>query len=355
MSDNHRTFVAVVGGLWNRTPAETKAIEDEARAIGEELAKKGFGLVVYASNPQSLEPHVVAGFVKALPPDAGAKSIRVRFAASPGNSVRFAEHAVRPDVFETILFPGNETEAPFYRSLVEAAGVDAVLLVAGAHSTLIAGQIAIARPLPTLAVDKFGGAAQTIRAELARHARDYPSSTTHSIEQSVAWFKDRCLAYAAQHAAAEKREASFARATSQSKKSLLAGLAFLALLVTVAFALASPPAPSLYSLVMIAGLVTSGAVGALVRDVVWGEGITSGATSLVLGCVAGFVVGLAYLIPQFIGAPGVLDPSATQVAATDKIQFVSAVLVALSAGVGFDTIFNRLRKDADGLAIRPPG
>jgi hypothetical protein len=36
-----------------------------------------------------------------------------------------------------------------------------------------------------------------------------------------------------------------------------------------------------------------------------------------------------------------------KVQATDKIQFASAILVALSAGVGFDTVFTRLKKQAE--------
>ena len=77
--------------------------------------------------------------------------------------------------------------------------------------------------------------------------------------------------------------------------------------------------------------------------------------SAILGAVAGFVVGLAYLIPQWVGAPGVLNASATQVEATDKIQFVSALLVAIPAGVGFDTVFTRMQKQMENQPISPPG
>jgi hypothetical protein len=55
-----------------------------------------------------------------------------------------------------------------------------VLLMAGATSTLIAGQIALTRPLPVLAIDKFDGSAGVIRTELTRVSEDYPSSTTHT-------------------------------------------------------------------------------------------------------------------------------------------------------------------------------
>ena len=70
--------------------------------------------------------------------------------------------------------------------------------------------------------------------------------------------------------------------------------------------------------------------------------------------LAGFVAGLAYLVPQYVGKYGVLDPGATKIEATDKIQFVSAVLVGISAGVGFDTIFTRLKKQAEDQPIAPP-
>ena len=99
------------------------------------------------------------------------------------------------------------------------------------------------------------------------------------------------------------------------------------------------------------GLIAAGATGALIRSLFWGAENNAPVTSLLLGAVAGFVVGMAYLIPQWVGAPGVLAPTTTVVQATDKIQLISAVLVALSAGVGFDTVFNRLRKQAEDQPI----
>ena len=87
----------------------------------------------------------------------------------------------------------------------------------------------------------------------------------------------------------------------------------------------------------------------------WGAEQTAPTTSLLLGGVAGFAVGLAYLIPQWVGAPGVLKPWATVVEATDKIQFVSALLVAIPAGVGFDTVFTRMQKQMEDRPISPTG
>ncbi len=160
MGPDNTPYVAVIGGLWQLDEARRTVAKDVARLIGTELSKAGFKLLVYFSNDESLEPHVVSGYVKGSPD--GASAVRVRYAESQKGQIRFIEEATRPDLFEHRLFPGQDWEAPFYRSLAEEEGVDAVLLLGGATSTLIAGQIALARHLPVLAVDEFGGSAAKI-------------------------------------------------------------------------------------------------------------------------------------------------------------------------------------------------
>jgi len=347
-------FVAIIGGfreLMKHDPGQAAEAGKMAREIGAALARAGMGLVVYSSDNQSLEPHVVAGYAAALPVGSGAGSIRVRYPESQRHTVKFTEQETRGELFDRRVFAGTDWEAPFYRSLVEADGVDAVLLMAGGRLALIAGQIAVARPLPVLAVDQFDGAAGVIRTELARAARDYPSSSTQTPAELVAWLRDKCAVRAREREQACRQERLCRKLTSQRRKGLWATGAFLALLLVACFGLAAAPAPGLYPFLTFAGLITAGATGALVRSILWGTvQPTAPATSLLLGGVAGFVVGLAYLIPQWIGAPGVLEVSATVVKATDKIRFASAVLVAIPAGVGFDSVFNRLKKEAE----RPP-
>jgi hypothetical protein len=355
MANDNMPFVAIIGGIAKLDDPTKDKARTTAHEIGKALATAGMGLVVYFSDDASLEPHVVKGYVAALPPGVGAKSIRMRFPESQKDNVNFAEQAQRDDLFDPVLFPGKDWEAPFYRSLVNAEGVDAVLLMAGATSTLIAGQIALARPLPVLAIDKFDGSAKVIRTELAMGDDKYPSLTTHSITQSVTWLRNKCEERTKQQAEARQREARYLKANSQKRKTVWAGCTFLALLVAAFFGVAQAPAPKLYPFLMFAGLVVAGAMGALVRSVNWGDEETPPLKSLVLGGVAGFVVGIAYLVPQFIGAPGVLAPTATVVGAADKIQFISAVLVAIAAGVGFDTVFARLKKQAEDQPISASG
>ena len=209
MANDNMPFVAIIGGIWQLEPAVATEAKQTAQEIGEALAMAGMGLVVYFSDDGSLEPHVVTGYVKALAPGAGAGSIRVRFAESQKNTVRFAEQATHKDIFDRNLFPGNDWEAPFYRSLVNAEGVDAVLLMGGKTSTLIAGQIALARPLPVLAIDKFDGSAASIRSELARISPDYPSSTTHNITQSVTWLKNKSAERTKEREEVRQRELNY--------------------------------------------------------------------------------------------------------------------------------------------------
>lgn len=356
MTTDRMPFVAIIGGfseLTKQDPGKAAEAKKMAREIGGALASAGMGLVVYSSEESSLEPHVVSGYAAALPTGSGTGSIRVRYPESQRDRVRFSEQETQGHLFDRRVFAGNDWEAPFYRSLVEADGVDAVLLMAGTRAVLIAGQIALARPLPVLAVDQFDGSAGIIRTELARASKDYPSSSTQTPAELVAWLKEQCAARSKEQEQARQQERLYRKLTSQRGRGFWASGAFLSLLLVVFFGLVKAPAPGFYPFLTFAGLITAGATGALVRSVIWGtEQQTPPSTSFLLGGVAGFVVGLAYLIPQWIGAPGVLEISAKVVKATDKIQFVSAVLVAIPAGVGFDTIFARLKKEAEDQPIR---
>jgi hypothetical protein len=360
-------FVAIIGGFWKLrdTPAEFNEAKKTASETGAALANAGLGLVVYFSNDESLEPHVVSGYVQALPEGAGKNSIRIRFAESQRYDVKFAEEDARRELFDYgSLFPGDDWEAPFYRSLVAADGVDAVLLMAGDQSVRIAGQIALARPLPTLAVDKFPGAARVIRTELALGMKDYPASATHSIEEQVAWLKTKLVARQKEQAEAlvtrEKEQAQarfweseYTKITSENRRTYWAMGAVIAFLCILLIALAGVLSPRYFLLVMLAGLFAAGAAGALLWSVKWATEKTAPTTTLLLGGAAGLVAGLACLIPQWVAAIGKAE--ATEIGKQDIIQFASAALVALSAGVGFDSVFARLREQGVKVPITADG
>jgi hypothetical protein len=354
MADVDMPFVAVVGGFYYQIDAATAAAaKDAGREIGKALAKAGFGLVVYRSDDRSLEPHVVSGYSAARTDGIGG--IRVRYAESQRGQVKFKEQTTRPELFEPpSLFPGQDWEAPFYRSLAEEEGVDAVLLVGGGTATLIAGQIALARRLPILAVDEFGGSAAKIWNQLAQVSPEkHPAWGTRPVGTFVEKLRKECTDAAVKRKETHRREQIFATITTQREQTVYAAGSFLLLLAMLFFGMVYTPLVAAYPLITFVGLIAAGATGALVRLVLWGPRESDPRTSLLLGGVAGFVVGLAYLIPQWVGGPGVLAPDADKLAIA-KIQFASAILVAISAGVGFDTVFSRLQKQAQDAPIGPP-
>ena len=262
---------------------------------------------------------MVSGYSAALTDGAGA--IRVRYAELQRGQVKFNEQAARPELFEHRLFPGQDWEAPFYRSLAEEEGVDAVLLLGGAKSTLIAGQIAIARGLPILPVDEFGGSAAKVWNQLAQAS---PNKTHHTwgtrpVSSFVNDLKNECISLATNRAEARHRDQLLAAITGRRNQASYAAGAFIAWMCTLYFGMVSAPSPTVYPFVMLVGLIAGGATGALVRAILSEAGNNDPRLSLLLGGIAGLVVGLAYLIPQWVGAPGPLATGAATVTATDKI------------------------------------
>jgi hypothetical protein len=351
-------FVAVIGGIWNVDPAKAEAARNSGRVIGRELAKAGFGLVVYFSDAKSLEPYVVAGFMETPPAAPVQGTIRVRYAYSQRGQVQFPEEATAPQgFFDHQTFAGDDWEAPFYRSLITGDEVDAVLLLGGANSVLIAGQIAVARPLPILAVDEFDGSAGKIWKQLgASKETARPSWTSRTPAEHVARLRKECEALAAQKDAAlikERRGAELlGMAAAQQKRGIWAAAAFLSLLVISYVAMVRTSSAAVFSFVLFLGLVTAGATGALILAVLTKSSEHDPFSSLLMGSVAGFVVGIAYLVPQFAGAQFLVEPGGAK-ASTAIVQFVSSILVAFSAGAGFDTVITRLREQAKSVPIGP--
>jgi hypothetical protein len=296
MDNLERPFVAVIGGLQKLDPDKVAAAKETGREIGAELAKAGFGLVVYFSRDEDLETHVVAGYVKAL--NGGPGAIRVRHAKSQDGLIKFPEQAMRRELFSPDVYPSQDWEAPFYRSLAEKDGVDAVLLLAGATSTLIAGQIASSRRLPILAVDTFGGSAEKIWTQLAQASPDgsYPSWGTFPAATMVKRLRDHCAKQAAERREAARRERVLAAMNAQHRPITYAAGAFLALLITLFLGMVKTPPASVYPVVIFAGLTAAGATGALVRLILADGTEKHPPTSLLLGAIAGIVVGIAYLI-----------------------------------------------------------
>jgi hypothetical protein len=353
MADEPKPRVAVVGGFYDldADPQLGRDAREYAQALGRALAEAGFGVVVYFSEDKSLEPHVVRGFVAALPAGEAAPCIDVRYSEAQRGQVRFDEQDTRPELFHEDAFPGPNWEAPFYRSLAARDSVDAVLLMAGGQTALNAGQVAVGRGLPLLAIDKYPGSARLLRTELATRITGYPSSQGSSPPQLVAWLHAQHLKEAERLRQARDSEREFARMTSQNRGTAWFAGALIALLATLALGLLAVDTPRWFLVAMGGALVLAGATGALVRGLTTTTMPLAPRLAFLLGVVAGLVVGLAYLIPQMIGAHQLLEPDASVVRPEDKIQLLSVALVAFTAGIGFDTIFRRMLQEAEKVPV----
>ncbi len=213
---------------------------------------------------------------------------------------------------------------------------------------LIAGQIALARQLPILAVDKYDGSGAKIRGQIT--PTDY-SWTAKPINYFVKNLKAKCIAVADSQNQARRDRELLAALASRTRHIRFGAGAFAALLITLVVDVGFTLPPQLYAVIIFAGFISAGATGALVRTMLWDSPDSDPRMSIFLGAVAGIVVALAYLLPQLMGAPAVVAPNAVMVTAINKIQFISAVLVAFSAGVGFDTVFKRIRTQTTKLPI----
>ena len=155
-------------------PVDIEETRKAAVALGGEIARKGCGLIVY--DARFVEADVVSGYVAASPePDGTERPIVIR-QPQDGQLVRFQEEASHPKLFERQADKTGLWEVSFYRSLADSAGV---VLLGGANSTLVAGQVVIGARIPVLALERTGGAASTVWKTVAPDI-DLPKIDEHA-------------------------------------------------------------------------------------------------------------------------------------------------------------------------------
>lgn len=355
--DNRKPRVAIIGGFYKldeEDPSEGQKARQFAVELGRELAEQGFNLVVYYSDEKSLETHVIKGFVPNVSASEPKTRIDVRYSEGQRGRVKFEEQKETnsKNLFKENLFPGANWEAPFYRSLAERDQVDAVLLVAGGASTLNAGHIAIGRGLPLLAIDRFPGSAQILRSELATRDGDYPSAELLSFRDLISWLKEQEANEYARIAMEQGLVERYNRLTSQKRTSRWMAVSLFLLISLLAVGFIVELSPDAFIPLMFATLCAAGATGAILRGLVASTQLTiEPKTACLLGIAAGFIVGIAYLVPQFIGAPQLIEPGASTIRSADRILLLSVSLIALIAGIGLDSVFKRVIQEADTTSI----
>jgi hypothetical protein len=226
-------------------------------------------------------------------------------------------------------------EVSFYRSLADS---DGVILMGGANSTSIAGQVAIGARIPILVLERTGGSASTVWKTIApgidlptidEHARMARSVTAESVSGWV-----------------DALEAQRRRRYAVESGPILwhAVYASVLFILSLCASLGSHLIPELPEAAGKAFLFTStllaGAAGAAIRMVFerrYGSGPLvppSIAITCALGMMAGALAGLLYLVAQ---------PSSLNLTGESGLRLVSIVaVVSTIGGLTAETIFRKL-------------
>jgi hypothetical protein len=340
MGTTDTPIVAIVGNAKTSDNASAAA-----EVLGRELAKAGFRILVYSSEPDFLECHVVRGYVASRA--AVRCSIQVRYPLH-GIKPAFPEQSTNGDLFDWRPDHAPDWEMSFYQSLSEVQGI---LLIGGGPSTLIAGAVARGHQLAMVALPGFGGKAAQVWLNL-RPEQDLASGDEISLMARPDWSDDmgaECvkalkdqLARQAENAR-QKRLEEVRKETSIRRHAVVASLLFAAAFAMVPISAWDKPVSwmvmaALFLCPALAGI--SGATIRLVFDLREGSlplspqsAITTGA----LGLIAGGVAGLLFITAQMATAtePGTLPKQAARL-----VPF--CFLIGFTAGMTLDAVFRKL-------------
>jgi hypothetical protein len=329
-------LVAIVGDT-NPTRTFNPPLKDPAMArkaaeeLGAELARRGARLLVYGG--PFVEADVVRGFVSANP--AADHSILMWYTIDQ-EPPAFPEEKTHGRLFQRRGQRGAEWEIAFYRSIAKA---DGVVLIGGANSTKIAGQVAIGSRMPILSLATFGGAAASVWDTLSAGedlpTRDEIDLMGHPWTNSSA---AECVkALLAQHA---RRQS--AQAAPRPILSFLAAILFFAALGIVPYVWGQN-AFSVWML-FLAPVLAGGAGGAIRPLIDHGRGTALVApavfATLVLGLIAGGVAGVLFVTAQLTADPELAVSGDLAKYAQRSIPF--AVAVGFGAGFTSDAVFGKL-------------
>ncbi len=336
-----RLVVAIVGSA-DSNRADELGLRDVDRApgacevLGRELAEQGLDIIVYSSEPDFIESHVVRGYATSKSATPGSIQIRLPLEAK-GN--RFPEVRDRPELFDHRPDASQDWEVSFYRSLVEA---DGVLLLGGGRSTYVTGLIALTFGIPLIAIASFGGHAARVWQTLDRMRND--AEPEEIARMGGTWRDDLAgplvasIVKQVQRRAAKEETArrDVSRDARRAFASLLIGAVFL-LLALAAIPLSNSWNPGTErALGLLIGAPLLAAIsGAIVR-----HSFDKGRDwfrAAVLGMAAGAIASLLFIAAQLLTTPDIL-------ASADARRLLFFVVpVGFVAGLTFDDVYRKLR------------
>lgn len=328
-------LIAIVGDV-NPKREFTPKMPDPAKAkkaaeqLGTELAKCGARLLVYGG--PFVEADVVRGFVAGKP--ANDRSILMWYSKDQ-EPPPFPEEQSNPNLFERRAERGADWEIAFYRSVTRA---DGLVLIGGANSAKICGQVAIGTRMPILALAEFGGGAAAVWQTLSA-GEDLP--IREEVDLMARPWNDARSAEACVKALFAQRERR--RSVEGAPRPVLSILAMLLFLLALAIV------PSVWGQgkfevwMLFLTPVLAGGAGAAIRPVVdrlrGSQGVAQAVlATLAVGLVAGGVAGVLFIAAQLTANPDL----ATGIEKYAQRSIPFALAIGFVAGLTADAVFGKL-------------
>jgi hypothetical protein len=373
--------IAIIGSYdpQRQERLDLRQLDDTVKAgedLGRELARQGFHIIVYSSEPHSLEVDVVRGYLEK--PEQAAGSIQVLFSqqyARERGEPTFPQKKADDERFDYLPDLSPDWESSFYRSL---ATVDGVLIVGGGPSALVAGIVAISHQKPVVACATFGGSGEKVWRALREQT--YPLDRVEFSQMAAgSWSSELAprlikLLTRQRDGFAQRLEETHARETARVEAvrrkeyqenarinwhAVVSALLFIAAASTWPFA-AYRNASSLTEALVLVLLTTmiAGASGSTIRVVLdWAGGVDrtfvlSAYNQYILlrfaalGTVAGGLAGVSFVLAQLFATPQPADTAeqALMLAQALKRLIPFLMIIGFAAGLGAEIVLSNLRK-----------
>ena len=361
-------MIAIVGNV-TALPGDAEQLmaEQAGKDLGRQLAAAGYHIVVYSSERQFLEAHVVSGYVASG--HAQLNSIHVMY-PEEASKIAFPEWTPDSQFFFPERDPSSDWEISFYDSLAKVQGI---LLLGGGRSTLIAGLVGAGYGLAVIPIPTFGGYAKKIwsnlhlRQSILRQA-DLNRIAKQDWTEQVARDAVALFATHAERVAELKRvqQVEMDRAAEETKRYAWAAVLLFSVAATVALSVTIWSFHvSALAISVVIGAVFAGVSGATIRalaDLFEGratEYARQAHLRLALGVVAGLFMALVIAVPQIANESHLPPRLASQITEPEKQQMKAeqlsksiptALLAAFVTAFAIDQFYRKLRE----LRIKEP-
>jgi hypothetical protein len=347
-----KIVVAVVGSARPDTigePADLESARAAAKQIGFQLAREGFGLMVFSSDERFIAPFVVKGYL-----DCEAAAGRsVVDAASVSHPTRYLEtypELASKGVFVQAPDHHQDWEVGYFTALKERA--DALLVIGGGDSALAAAIHCIDCNKPVYCVARFGGAAELAWKYLS--AIGSPLLEPDEIRKMAGRTLESSQAVGTVLSQQLRRRQRLKNGDKPVDGIVAASwwciVLTLLFVLSMAFNMmpsARPTSIGLFYLLFFASLLLGGGAGSVTRQLFSNRRasrLRPLSTSLALGFGAGFFVGCSYAIPHILS----VSNNWRSESADAMVLALSLMppLVAYTAGIGSDYVYARLTSAA---------